>query len=156
MRYLLFILALIVICSCKSSKPITTTTTSTIIVERQIDTILFTKPDSSSIIALIRCDSLGNAYLSEIKELKIGRSTTPEVRVKDNYIYLKCRVDSMAVFQTYFKRFESAKDTTSTVITVYRDKPKSPFQKLANGLLLFFIGASLIAGLYLYFRKRWA
>lgn len=156
MRYLLFILALTVIWSCKSSKPITTTTTSTIIVERQIDTILFTKPDSSSIIALIRCDSLGNAYLSEIKELKIGRSTTPEVRVKDNYIYLKCRVDSMAVFQSYFKRFESSKDTNSTVITVYKDKPKSAFQKLANGLLLFFIGASLVAGLYLFYRKRWA
>lgn len=156
MRKLLFLILLAAFYSCKTNKPVSTATTSTVIIERQIDTVLFTKPDSSSIIALIRCDSLGNAYLSEIKELKIGRSTIPEVQVKDNYIYLKCRVDSMSVYQAFYKRYESTKDTASTVITIYKDKPATAFQKLSNGLLLLFIGASISIGLYLYFRKRWA
>lgn len=157
MKKLLFIFALVIICSCKSTKPVTTgVTTTTTIIEKQLDTVLFTKPDSSSIIALIKCDSLGNAYLSEIKELKIGRVTSPEIKIRNNYIYLKCKVDSMAVYNSLYKRYESIRDTSSTVITVYKNKPKSAFQNFSNGLLILILLSGLITGLIYYFKHKWA
>lgn len=156
MRKILLFLVLALLVSCKTNKPIITGNTSTIIIQKQLDTVLFTRPDSSSIFALIRCDSLGNAYLSEIRELKIGRATTPEVKIKNNFIYLKCKVDSMAVYNTIYKRYDSVRDTSSTIITVYQDKPKSALQKFSNGLLILILLTGLLVGLYYYLRRKWA
>lgn len=155
MKRLLFIILLLSFWSCKTNKPLVTGTTTKVIIEKQMDTVLFSRPDSATILALIKCDSAGNAYLSQILELELGKSVKPEIIVKENTIRLNCIVDSMAVYARMYKRFESKKDTTSTVITIYRDKPKSAARKFLNGMLLIFIGASLTVAGFIYYKRRW-
>jgi hypothetical protein len=123
----------------------------------QIDTIVFTRPDSASIIALIRCDSLGNAYLSEIVRLQTGRSVRPSLSVKNNLAYFDCKVDSMAVYIKLSRRFESVSDTTATVVTVFKDREKGRLEKFTDSLFLLSIGCAIgsIAFLLLL-RKKWA
>jgi hypothetical protein len=95
---------------------------------------LFTLPDSASIVALIRCDSLGNAYLSEIEKLKTGRAVRPSLTVKDNKAIFDCKVDSMAVYLKMYRRFESQTDTTS--VKRYVEKKPGLLERFVDGFLL--------------------
>lgn len=115
MKKIIFLLLLLAMASCKSNKPLSSIISRSMVIERQVDTVVYTLPDSASIVALIRCDSIGNAYLSEIERLSIGRSIKPSVLVRDNRAIFECRVDSMAVYLSISRRMEANVDTTYKV-----------------------------------------
>lgn len=73
----------------------------------------YTKPDSASIKALLYCDSIGNVQMRYIAKLESGRNVKPEMKIKDNYIYLKCTVDSAEVWNKW-SRFREQKSDTVT------------------------------------------
>lgn len=73
----------------------------------------YTKPDSSSIKALLYCDSLGNVQMKYIAELLMGNAVKPKVSIKDNYIYLQCKIDSAQVYNKYSRFYRSKTDTVT-------------------------------------------
>jgi len=75
----------------------------------------YTKPDSASIKALMACDSLGNVYIKQIASLQTGHSVKPSVSIQDNYIYLKCDVDSLAVYNKWLRFYDTTSDTASSI-----------------------------------------
>ncbi|MHC1773852.1 MAG: hypothetical protein AB9834_00425 [Lentimicrobium sp.] len=140
--------------SCHTGKQSTALSTKTTITERQTDTVLHSLPDSAILTALLKCDSLGNAYLEEIIQLKTGRATRPEVRVKDNFIYLKCRVDSMAVYVSMHRQFKATSDTTSTVVTVFKERQKGKLETFLDRAIILLVGSILGALiLFIWFRN---
>ncbi len=138
--------------SCHTGKQLQSTKTT--VTERQTDTVLHTLPDSATLTALLKCDSLGNAYLAEITQLKTGRATRPEVRIKDNFIYLKCTVDSMAVYVSMHRQFKTTSDTTSTVVTVFKERQKGKLETFLDRAIILLVGSILGALiLFIWFRK---
>ena len=140
--------------SCHPGKRISSAHRETIVSEQQIDTVLYTVPDSASITALLKCDSLGNAYLAEITQLRSGRSTRPEIRVRDNYVHLKCQVDSMAVYAKLYRKFTSATDSSATIVTVYKDKQKGKFEAFLDKAIFLLVGTVAGAFLFLIFFRK--
>lgn len=61
----------------------------------KIDSILIPS-DEATFEAWLKCDSLGNVYLNQIKELA-GRKVKTNVIYKDNYIKVNCNYDSLLV-----------------------------------------------------------
>jgi hypothetical protein len=60
--------------------------------------------DSSSIQALLECDSLGKVYIKQITALSAGKNLqAPRVIIKDNYLTADCELDSFAVYSEYKK-----------------------------------------------------
>jgi|GEM_PF-1779263 len=156
MRTFVILFMVLSFTACKTNRTSTASHTAISRTEIQIDTLVFTRPDSASIIALIRCDSLGNAYLSEITRLQTGRSVKPSLSVKNNLAYFDCKVDSMAVYMKLFRRFESVSDTTATVVTVYKDRQKGRLEKFIDSVFLLSIGSAIGALVFLFlFRKKW-
>jgi len=153
MKKIIFLLLLLAMASCKSNKPLSSTISRSMVIERQVDTVVYTLPDSASIVALIRCDSLGNAYLSEIEKLMTGRAVRPSLTVKENKAIFDCKVDSMAVYLNMYRRFESQTDTTSVIRFV--EKKPGLLERFVDGFLLISLGAlvgSII--LLLLWRKK--
>jgi len=134
MKKMFFLLLLLALASCKGNRSLTSSVSRNVVIEKQLDTVLFTLPDSASIVALIRCDSLGNAYLSEIEKLKTGRAVRPSLTVKDNKAIFDCKVDSMAVYLKMYRRFESQTDTTS--VKRYVEKKPGLLERFVDGFLL--------------------
>jgi hypothetical protein len=54
--------------------------------------------DSSMLYAWLECDSVGQAHIREIAELRAGKMVFPEVIIKNNYLKTVCKVDSFQVF----------------------------------------------------------
>ncbi len=75
----------------------------------------YTEPDSASIIALVACDSTGKIYLKTIEQLKAGNNVKPEIKIRDNYITLKCVVDSAQVWVKWDRFSTKVSDTVRTV-----------------------------------------
>ncbi|MPL77602.1 hypothetical protein SDC9_23459 [bioreactor metagenome] len=153
MKKIFFLLLLLALVSCKGNRSLTSAVSRNVVIEKQFDTVLFTLPDSASIVALIRCDSLGNAYLSEIAKLKTGRAVRPSLTVKDNKAIFDCKVDSMAVYLNMYRRFESQTDTTSVIRFI--EKKPGLLERFVDGFLLISLGAlvgSII--LLLLWRKK--
>ncbi len=153
-KVLLLIIISYGLISCHSGKHLTSGFRQTTITEKHSDTVLFSAPDSASITALLKCDSLGNAYLAEITKLKTGRATRPEVRVRDNLIYLKCNVDSMAVYLSMHRQFKTTADTSSTVVTVFKERQKGKLETFLDRAIILLVGS--ILGLLIFiiwFRK---
>lgn len=78
-----------------------TTNEKETIVERH-DTVYKTVADSSHIKALVKCDSMGNAYIKQIVELENGNKVKGSVKLVDNYVYLGCKVDSGEIARTWY------------------------------------------------------
>lgn len=142
MKKIVFLLLLLAMASCKSNKPLSSTISRSMVIERQVDTVVYTLPDSASIVALIRCDSIGNAYLSEIERLSIGRSIKPSILVRDNRAIFECRVDSMAVYLSISRRMEANVDTTYKVEN-YRPQTTGFRSTTKSLIFIFLIGGIL-------------
>ncbi len=154
MKTLIYLFTLLTLLSCKSNKPLSSLESKTVIIEKQTDTVVYTRPDSASSIALLKCDSVGNVLLSQITGLKTGRSSTASIRVKDNFIFLDCKVDSMAVYLAKHREFKSVTDTSATIVTVYKDKPKGKLEAFVDNLLIVLAGIALGIGIMLFMLKK--
>ena len=142
----LALLLLIALTGCRHTKPVaempsvTTTNTTTHEESGGLQQTGYTKPDSAYIIALLECDSANQVYLKSIEELKTGHNVTPEIRLRNNYIYLKCKVDSSAVWLRW-NRFYNVKADT---VQVVKYLPGTVTNKI-NGFQRLMISAGIIA-----------
>lgn len=85
------------------------------------DTTIWVPADSSWLKALLKCDSTGNVYIAELAGYKAGKNVqAPKIVVRDNYIEVRCRVDSMAVYARMKDRFFYREQTSSTIQTVHK------------------------------------
>jgi len=114
MKTILYILISLTLFSCVTEKkcsqkfpPQVITKDSISYIEKVRDSIVKTPPDSAKIKALLKCDSLGNVYIQTIEELKLGNKVKPSIKIKDNYIYLDCLVDSGQVYLAWKEKFYS-------------------------------------------------
>jgi len=75
----------------------------------------YTQADSGKITVELGSDANGNVIVKNILDYSPGKNVKPEIRIKDNFIYLTCRVDSAEVYKRYSRFFTSSADTTSRV-----------------------------------------
>ncbi len=61
------------------------------------DTVVSIKPDSSSVEALLECDSLGNVRIVEITSLQ-GEIVKLETQLKNNRLNAKAKTDTVKVY----------------------------------------------------------
>lgn len=124
MKILAIIVILVALASCRTPQPVVVEKLRTV-TEREVvrDTVVQIKPDSASITALLRCDSLGNVYMDQILLLKTGRNVKPQVRIVENIITLECEVDSTAVYFLLRDRYTHTTDS----ITVTMPPPGESF-----------------------------
>ena len=87
--------------------------------------------------ALIECDSTGQAYLSEIMQLKSAARLHQDIRLQANVLTATADIDSMSIYLTYKDRYRTTETTRTetNTVTVTTNILKS-WQKL-----LMFIGA---------------
>lgn len=84
------------------------------------DTVIKIKADSSVIESLLACDSLGNVYIKNINDLKLGLLAKPKIILKDNIIRLTCKVDTQAILMRCKERtiIDSTNISKTKIVTV--------------------------------------
>lgn len=141
MKLNLVILAILVLCftACRTARllqPATQVTTGHAtkdsVSEVSIDS--YTQADSASIIAEIGSDAQGNISLKNILDYSPGKNVTPQIRIKDNLVYVDCLVDSAEVYKKYSRFFTSTADTMSKVQII----PAGAIKAAASGIAGFF------------------
>lgn len=154
---LILISLMVMLIGCKVQEPITITNTK---VEKEYikitDTLVKTAPDSSSIAALLKCDSLGNVYLTQLNDVK-GRVTSQTVSLKDNKIIVDCKVDSMAVFVKMSKAYKTSSDTTTVKPPpeyIEVEKPLTWWAKTLRICGYLWIGSILLVIGYVFLKLR--
>lgn len=74
--------------------------------------------DSSMLRALVECDSLNNAYISSIVELRSGSRSSASVKLENKVLTVDCHCDSLTIYSIYHARYqyiaESAVSRTSS------------------------------------------
>lgn len=71
---------------------------SVFVVEKVRDTVIVVQADSSLVKALIECDSLGRAHLTEITELRSGQHVrAPTLSMRDNLITSASYMDHIVI-----------------------------------------------------------
>ena len=79
------------------------------------DSITYLPADSSWLKALVECDTYGNVLFKELQGYKNGKNVeVPMVTVSGNVLTVKCKIDSMAVYNHYVKSVKKE--------TQYRDR----------------------------------
>lgn len=82
-------------------------------------------PDSASILALLRCDSLGNVYLTTITQLQ-GRIVNQALSLENNELKVDATTDTRDKKETIRR---------DSIRTVYKDKPVPyPVETITNRL----------------------
>lgn len=120
------------------------------------DSTVYVPADSASIKALIECDSLGNAYIKEITELKSGKNVKPAIQLKNNVLKMDCKIDSLAVYFAWKEtHIRNTRDSVSVQTIVERVNELTKWQRtqIQAGRLLFIILIILI-GVGVYKVKR--
>ncbi|HOI32970.1 MAG TPA: hypothetical protein PLC47_09405, partial [Bacteroidales bacterium] len=132
MRNLLIILIVVLIGGCSSSKKVGHSVYDSITVDKttiQQDTVIQIAADTSLYQALVTCDSLGRAYLSEIETLNKGKRSSliqPTLTPLPfgSLLSLGCTCDSMAIYLAMHRITERIHQTKSKseVVTVEVNK----------------------------------
>ena len=131
----LIVLILCFAYSCKTKESAQSDFREKIVIQKETDTLVFSKPDSASIRALIKCDSAGNAYIAEILTLRLGKSTRPVIKIVNSVLEAECIVDSMEVYLQLKSRHETIVEKKETVVTVYKEKKLKFLDRLLNGII---------------------
>lgn len=92
MKYKILIILIILFTGCKINKPYIDSKYDSIYIETYKDTTIYLN-DSTFFQAFLKCDSLNNIMLSELSQAS-GNLISQEVIYKDNYIYIKNKIDS--------------------------------------------------------------
>ncbi len=130
MKKLLFILSLSALFACSSTRKFTQTThqkqtDSVFVTKLRVDTILKTLPDSSSIMALVKCQENGKAIVQMLQS-NTGKRINTIIKMKHDTILLQSRIDSAKIYFSYFQnnKYRLQTKTTDTnkekVIVKYR------------------------------------
>lgn len=119
-KLILFILLVFGNLSCRSIRqlPVEQTTASMITAGEQTQEFIVDhmKSDSAQLYASLQVSESGQVSLQEILRYSPGENVTPEIQIRDNYIYVKCRVDSAEVYRKYSKFIIHTDTATQSVI----------------------------------------
>ncbi len=164
MKRELIIATAILLCSfgCRSTKPIIVEShirDSIYVKEVVRDTVVLIEPDSSLVRALIECDSLGKAYISQIIEFDHGDDIAPPIiYIEDNILTSKAIVDSMEIFLKLKDIYsERVIDKTSTKVVEVNNL--TTWQNMMCSLGHIALGAIMLFAIRLsvrLFRKRFS
>ena len=89
---------------------------SVVVRETLRDTVIELAPDSSLLRALIECDSLGQARLSQLLYYRAGeRLSPPAVTISGNVLTAKAEVDSLKIYAKLKDRYEEHR-TLETIV----------------------------------------
>ncbi|TXI13501.1 MAG: hypothetical protein E6Q66_09940 [Pedobacter sp.] len=141
--YLLILLLLI--CSCRTIKPIQQS--KTIIKETLRDTVVNIPTDRSSFQAKLDINDAGNPVIKEVLHTQNGkRALIPKVQIKDQVLQVDCLCDSMAI---YLKLKDThITDMLHETVFVPTEKPLSMWQQtqlwMGRALLILLAGAITI------------
>jgi len=61
--------------------------------------------------ALIECDSLNNAYISSIVELRSGSRSSASVKLEKNVLTVDCHCDSLTIYSIYHARYQQTAES---------------------------------------------
>lgn len=90
-------------------------------------------PDESLTVGTVVCDSLGQVVYTLQQQLSGSALAVPEVIVKNNIVYTRCKVDSQAIGYDYYIRhqilFTSKSDSVVVTVPEYRDRPLTWWQQ---------------------------
>lgn len=129
---LLLAIAILTLVSCRTARPVVTTTSdkkdSSSIAEKETILSKVYLPDSALIEALLKCDSLGNVYIAEISQIRAGGQVKPEIIIRDNYIKVTCKVDSLLIYQMYSHRINTSTSMETDKKVEIQKPPGSSWQ----------------------------
>lgn len=91
-KLFIFLIIIFTFSSCTLTKPFIDSTHDSIYIETYKDTTIYLN-DSTYFHAYLKCDSLNNIMLSELSQTS-GSLIEQEVIYKNNYIYIRNRLDS--------------------------------------------------------------
>jgi len=144
--------------SCRSQKEATTTTEYVYVDRCTIDTIVKVEADTASLMALIECDSLGNALISQLETLQGQR-----VNVAPQIIYRNIVDESGKIRRTAYFSVVALADSLQTEISMLQEHIRqmeqnqesiepttSPIRAFLWGLLA---GAVATIVLIIFFKK---
>lgn len=96
----------------------TISNTNTSVIETLRDTVFYSKPDTGMVIAMLRCDSLGNVYVSRIIALEGALdSQDPTIDISDNILKVMMPVDSFAIYAKLKDRYTvTSKSELKTIV----------------------------------------
>ncbi|MFI3263549.1 MAG: hypothetical protein R3Y26_11690 [Rikenellaceae bacterium] len=144
----------LLILGCKSVQPIVIenrTTDSVFVHEHVRDTIVELQRDSSTLKALIECDSIGNAHILRILELENGsRLVAPSISISDNILQSTAKVDSQAIYLALKDTYTT--QVKETVVTQVREvnvlswwqKLWCTLGKVLSGIILIYVLMGLL------------
>lgn len=95
------------------------------------DSLSHLPADSSMLKALLECNEFGQVVFKELQEYKNGKNVeVPVVKLKDNVLTVKCRVDSLAVYTHFSKHVKNKVEFRDReVLKEKRVNYLTPFQK---------------------------
>lgn len=83
------------------------------------DTVITVESDSSMIKALVECDSLGQAHLRELIEVKSGkRIPPPSIKLNNNTLQVKASIDSLAIYLALKDRYTEHRVIETKIDTI--------------------------------------
>ena len=114
------IVAVVMALGCAPVKTMTRSMSDSVVVRETVrDTVIELSPDSSLVRALIECDSLGRARLSELLDYRAGdRISPPVITMVDNILTAKSQVDSFKIYARLKDRYEEHRTSETVVETV--------------------------------------
>ena len=143
---------LLLMVGCKTQQ--TPVITNTDITERTVqdvlrDTIIKEKPDSATITALFKCDSLNNVLLDEINTMQ-GDRIKPSINITKNddgsvNVDFNCKEDSLQLEIQIRDKIIKELRTQKEQVPIYIEKEQSQFL-VNSGIALWVIFALLVAG----------
>lgn len=116
---LLLLIALSVLFSCRSSKPVPTeTNTKTVTITETVhDTIFKIEKDSSSYRALLECQN-GKVVLKNVTQAEPGRSLkSPRVRIENNNLSVDCELKKQELY-AYWKSKQAEEIDYKTIRSI--------------------------------------
>ncbi len=118
------IVAVVMALGCAPVKTVTRSMSDSVVVRETVrDTVIELSPDSSLVRALIECDSLGRARLSELLDYRAGdRISPPVITMVDNILTAKAQVDSFKIYARLKDRYEEHRTSDTVVETVEVNK----------------------------------
>lgn len=150
---LLFIVGLLLLCSCNTPRIVEVERTKTV-KEVVRDTAIIVQPDSSMLQALIECDSVGNAYIREIMMLKAGKNMkAPQADLSQNVLTVTAEIDSFAVYAALKDRYTE----TTDVKVVEKERELTRWQRIRMSLgdcVIICLAAFALYFIVEVFRKR--
>lgn len=116
--YGILFITIIILGSCRGPRVLESVKTDSVYTERVVtlrDTTVVVERDSSYLQALIECDSLGNAYLKQILQIKEGnRARVPVISIEPiptgNVLNVECECDSLGIYLAMYKIKESERE----------------------------------------------